>query len=185
MLVVNIIQKIGYQTQTPNVADPASVNAYYTRLNLPKNSTFFQNGVEYAEFRQNRTFDDLLHPVDRNRWGMTAPTVNAYYNPSGNEIVFPAGIMQMPVFNAELPEYVNYGAFGAVAGHELTHAFDNHGAKYDERGVLRDWWDNTTQSHFDKKTKCFVDQYQNFTVPGLDGEPLHVNGILTLGEYSL
>jgi endothelin-converting enzyme len=113
---------------------------------------------------------------------MTAPTVNAYYSPSGNEIVFPAGIMQLPVFGDELPEYVSYGAFGSVAGHELTHGFDNNGAHYDETGKYADWWDNTTLSNFNKKTKCFVDQYQAFTIPGLDGKPLHVNGKLTLGE---
>ena len=85
---------------------------------------------------------------------MTASTVNAYYNPSGNEIVFPAGIMQLPVFSSELPEYVSYGSFGAVAGHELTHGFDDNGSQYDERGVLRNWWDNSTKRNFDDEEKA-------------------------------
>jgi endothelin-converting enzyme len=114
---------------------------------------------------------------------MSAPTVNAYFSPSGNEIVFPAGIMQLPVFSSKLPEYISYGSFGAVAGHELTHGFDNHGSQYDENGVLNSWWDNKTTTQFDKKTQCFVDQYSKFSVPGLDaGEVVHVNGKLTLGE---
>lgn len=113
---------------------------------------------------------------------MSAPTVNAYYSPSGNEIVFPAGIMQLPVFSDVLPEYVSYGAFGAVAGHELTHGFDNNGAHYDENGRYSDWWDNTTVANFDKKTKCFVEQYGKYSIPGLDGKPLNVNGKLTQGE---
>jgi len=129
-----------------------------------------------------KSWNDLLKPVDRARWDMSAATVNAYYNPSGNEIVFPAGIMQLPVFGDALPEYVSYGAFGSVAGHELTHGFDNNGAHYDENGKYADWWDNATLANFDKKTQCFVDQFNKFTITGNDGKPLHVNGKLTLGE---
>jgi endothelin-converting enzyme len=180
--VVNIIQKVGYQTKDPDISNPESVFNYYTNLKVTKNTTYFENGRAYADFARHRSWNDLLKPVNRNRWGMTSPTVNAYYSPSGNEIVFPAGIMQLPVFSADLPEYVSYGAFGAVAGHELTHGFDNHGSHFDENGVLRDWWDNTTLTNFDKKSQCFVDQFAKFTEVGLDGENLHVNGKLTLGE---
>jgi endothelin-converting enzyme len=113
---------------------------------------------------------------------MTVPTVNAYYNPPGNEIVFPAGIMQFPVFDVDSPAYVSYGAFGSVAGHELSHAFDSTGRHYDQNGNLTDWWSDETVDAFQKRAQCFVDQYANFTVPGPDDKPLHVNGRLTLGE---
>jgi endothelin-converting enzyme len=149
---------------------------------LTVSNNYFENGRALSKFGREKSWRELPLPVDRARWSMSAPTVNAYYNPSGNEIVFPAGIMQLPVFGEGLPEYVSYGAFGAVAGHELTHGFDNNGAHYDENGKYADWWDNTTTVNFDKKTECFVDQYAKFTVPGLDGQPLHVNGRLTLGE---
>jgi endothelin-converting enzyme len=146
-------------------------------------NNYFDNGRSYFVFGSRIGWNDLLKPVDRNRWGMSAPTVNAYFSPSGNEIVFPAGILQLPVFSSDLPEYVSYGAFGAVAGHELTHGFDDHGSQYDENGILRSWWDNSTIKRFEEKTKCFVDQFEKFTVPGLEpGEVLHVNGKLTLGE---
>ena len=109
--------------------------------------------------------------------------MNAYYNPAGNEIVFPAGIMQGPVFyGPDVPQYLTYGAFAAVAGHELSHAFDNNGAEYDETGRLRKWWTKETKAAFDNKTSCFVDQYSKYTIKGPDNKELHVNGKLTLGE---
>ena len=114
---------------------------------------------------------------------MTADTVNAYYNPAGNEIVFPAGIMQPPVFyDPSLPQYLSYGAFGAISGHELSHAFDSSGRHYDEIGNFTDWWDNQTVAAFQNKAQCFIDQYSEFTVLDPNGEALHVNGKLTLGE---
>jgi endothelin-converting enzyme len=113
---------------------------------------------------------------------MSASTVNAYYSPNLNEIVFPAGIMQPPMFSGDLPDYISYGSFGAIAGHELTHGFDDHGAKYDANGKLRDWWDTFTTSNFDKKTQCFDKQYSKYFVIGPDGDKIYVNGKLTLGE---
>ena len=114
---------------------------------------------------------------------MTADTVNAYYNPPGNEIVFPAGIMQKPVFYAPtVPQYLSYGAFGSVSGHELSHAFDSTGRHYDETGNYTNWWDPSTVSAFQEKAQCFIDQYSDFTVSNPDGDPLNVNGRLTLGE---
>jgi endothelin-converting enzyme len=104
------------------------------------------------------------------------------YNPPGNEIVFPAGIMQFPVFDVNVPEYLSYGAFGSVAGHELSHAFDSTGRHYDENGNYTDWWTPATVAAFEKRAECFVSQYGNFTIDGPDGKPLHVNGRLTLGE---
>jgi endothelin-converting enzyme len=156
------------------------LDAYYSKLSTSDN--YFDNGFAIFQFEQNRTLYNLLKPTDRDRWDMTAPTVNAYYNPPGNEIVFPAGIMQIPNFSGELPEYVSYGGFGATAGHELTHGFDDNGAKYDEIGRYRDWWDNSTTVLFEGKTTCFIKQYSEYYVEGLEGEKVPVNGKLTLGE---
>jgi endothelin-converting enzyme len=177
---VNIIQKVGFQTKNPNEENPQELNAYYSMLSVRDHH--FENGLSYLQFMQNKTWHELLKPTDRYQWGMTSPTVNAYYNPPLNEIVFPAGIMQMPVFSGELPEYVSYGGFGATAGHELTHGFDDNGSKYDDVGRYREWWDNSTTVRFENKTGCFVKQYSQYTVEGLDGERVPVNGKLTLGE---
>jgi len=124
----------------------------------------------------------LGKPVDRDQWGMTVPTVNAYYDPAANLILFPGGIMQFPVFDVNVPQYLSYGAFGSVSGHELSHAFDSTGRHYDENGTYTDWWTNSTVAGFKKRADCFVDQYSNFTVPGPENKDLHVNGRLTLGE---
>lgn len=144
---------------------------------------YFDNALSIAIFDTKREWSALGKPTNRDEWGMTADTVNAYYNPAGNEIVFPAGIMQAPVFyDPSIPQYLSYGAFGSVSGHELSHAFDSTGRHYDETGNFTDWWDNKTIESFIDKASCFVDQYYNFTVPNPNGVPLHVNGKLTLGE---
>ncbi len=117
-------------------------------------------------------------PVDRSVWGMTPPTVNAYYNPSNNEIVFPAGILQPPFFNAQADDAVNYGGIGAVIGHELTHGFDDQGRNFDAKGNLTNWWTSEDSAKFVQKAQLIVQQYDEYTV--LD--TLHVNGNLTLGE---
>jgi endothelin-converting enzyme len=178
--VENIIQKIGYSTKSPNDESPIDLESFYSLFKV--GNTFWDNSIEGFKYAANKTWYDLLAPTDRNKWEMSPPTVNAYYNPSMNEIVFPAGIMQPPYFSGELPEYVSYGSFGAIAGHELTHGFDDNGAKYDETGKLRDWWDNTTTANFDKKTQCFGDQYSKYTITGLEGEKININGKLTMGE---
>lgn len=119
--VGNIVQKIGYPTKSPNVMDPADLERYYKELAI-SNNTFFENGLAAAKFDLHNEWSKLGKPTDRDEWGMTAPTVNAYYNPPGNEIVFPAGIMQPPTFyGPSAPLYLAYGAFGAVSGHELSH----------------------------------------------------------------
>ena len=100
---------------------------------------------------------------------------------TSNEIVFPAGVMQSPMFSPDVPSYLNYGAFGAVSGHELSHAFDNNGRHYDVHGRFTDWWTNATVEAFKKRAQCFVDEYSNLTVEGARGTE-HVNGALTLGE---
>src|SRR5947199_7318271 len=99
---------------------------------------------------------------------MTPPTVNAYYNPTMNEIVFPAGILQPPFYNAKANDAVNYGGIGAVIGHELTHGFDDHGRRYDGRGNLRDWWSADDGKNFEQRADCIVQEYGKFSpVPGV------------------
>ncbi|KAH6622032.1 peptidase family M13 [Boeremia exigua] len=179
--VHNIIQKIGYPTESPNIMDPPSLENYYHSVNVSSDA-FLQNALSMLRFAIDDEWSALGKPVDRDQWGMTASTVNAYYNPPGNEIVFPAGIMQFPVFDVNVPAYMSYGAFGSVAGHELSHAFDSTGRHYDQNGNYTDWWSNSTVDSFRERAECFVNQYSNFSVPGTDGKPLHVNGRLTLGE---
>ena len=119
--VGNIVQKIGYPTKSPNVMDPSNVQKFYNKLEV-FNDKFFENQLAAAKFNVEQEWSKLGKPTDRSEWGMSASTVNAYYNPPGNEIVFPAGIMQPPVFyGPSAPLYLAYGAFGAVSGHELSH----------------------------------------------------------------
>jgi putative endopeptidase len=117
-------------------------------------------------------------PIDPEQWGMTPQTINAYYNPVRNEIVFPAAILQPPFFNLEADDAVNYGGIGAVIGHEMGHGFDDQGRQYDATGALRDWWTKNDAAEYQKRAKVLVDQFNEFEpLPGL-----HVNGELTLGE---
>jgi putative endopeptidase len=124
------------------------------------------------------SMDKIGKPVDPTEWGMTPQTVNAYYNPNRNEIVFPAGILQPPFFNMYADDAVNYGAIGMVIGHEMTHGFDNMGRQFDKDGNLRDWWTKDDSKAFEEHTKMLVDQYNKYEV--LDST--FVNGQLTLGE---
>ncbi len=125
-----------------------------------------------------RELNKLGKPIDREEWGMTPQTINAYYNPEMNEIVFPASILQPPFFDAKADDAVNYGAIGAVIGHEISHGFDDQGAQYDGKGNLRDWWTADDHKAFDAKAKAMVGQYSAYVpVPGFP-----VNGELTLGE---
>ncbi|KAI1083868.1 hypothetical protein F5B20DRAFT_353684 [Whalleya microplaca] len=178
--VNKIDQKIGYPTASPNIMDPDALQNHYSGLEIT--DSFFNNTVASNNWATKKTWSALGKPVDRGQWQMTADTVNAYYNPVGNEIVFPAGIMQFPSFAVDLPGYVSYGAFASVAGHELSHAFDDSGRNYDENGNYTNWWTNSTINEFTKRANCFVDQYDNFTIEGTNGSALHVNGELTLGE---
>ena len=117
-------------------------------------------------------------PIDPEQWGMTPQTVNAYYNPVRNEIVFPAAILQPPFFNLEADDAVNYGGIGAVIGHEMGHGFDDQGRRFDATGALRDWWTKSDETEYQKRAKILIDQFNEFEpLPGL-----HVNGALTLGE---
>jgi predicted metalloendopeptidase len=136
------------------------------------------NVMRSREVEYNRELNKLGKPIDREEWGMTPQTINAYYNPEMNEIVFPAAILQPPFFDASADDAVNYGGIGAVIGHEISHGFDDQGAQYDGDGNLRDWWTAADHKNFEAKTKMLVNQYNQF-------EPIkgyHVNGELTLGE---
>jgi putative endopeptidase len=131
-----------------------------------------------VEFEYDRRLAQLGGPIDRDEWLMTAPTVNAYYDPQLNEIVFPAGILQLPVFNPDAEGAFNYGATGATIGHEISHGFDDEGSQFDSDGNLRDWWTAEDHAKFKAKTDKLVREYNRFEpVPGF-----HVNGELTLGE---
>ncbi|MCC5855766.1 MAG: peptidase M13 [Idiomarina sp.] len=136
------------------------------------------NTLRAAEFGYNRNIADLGQPVDRERWGMTPQTVNAYYSPTANEIVFPAGILQPPFFNLEAEDAVNYGGIGAVIGHEIGHGFDDQGSRYDGDGNLRNWWTDTDREQFEARANMLVEQYSQFEpLPGLN-----VDGRVSLGE---
>lgn len=139
---------------------------------------FFSNIHSTEAWSYNYNVSRMGKPVDRTEWGMTTPTINAYYNPSNNEIVFPAAILQFPFFDFGADDAVNYGGIGAVIGHEMTHGFDDQGRQFAANGNLMDWWTKEDADKFKTRADMVVNQYNNFTV--LD--TLHVNGRLTLGE---
>jgi putative endopeptidase len=130
------------------------------------------------EFESHRQLNKIGKPVDKGEFGMSPPTVNAYYNPSMNDINFPAGILQPPFYDPNATDAENYGHIGAVVGHELTHGFDDEGRQFDANGNLKDWWTPEDAKKFEGKTDCEVKEYGDFAVPG----DVHVNGKLTLGE---
>lgn len=130
------------------------------------------------EWSYNDNVNRMGQPVDKTEWGMTPPTINAYYNPSNNEIAFPAGILQFPFFDEKADDAVNYGGIAAVIGHELTHGFDDEGRQYAADGNLKDWWTADDAKKFTERADKVVDQYNAFVV----NDSLHVNGKLTLGE---
>jgi putative endopeptidase len=149
----------------------------YTTLKVSKND-LYGNITRATAFEYQRSLDKLGKPVDRTEWGMTPQTVNAYYNPSMNEIVFPAAILQPPFFDLNADDAVNYGGIGAVIGHEIGHGFDDQGATFDGDGVLKNWWTPQDLTAFKAKTKALVAQYNSFKV----FPDLAVNGEFTLGE---
>ncbi|MEY4966433.1 MAG: hypothetical protein RL274_2016 [Pseudomonadota bacterium] len=159
--------KIGYPTKWRDYSDLQIVRG-----------DLIGNVQRAAIYEWNRDVARINQPVDRLEWGMTPSTINAYYNPSLNEIVFPAGILQAPFFDANADDAVNYGAIGAVIGHEISHGFDDQGSKYDAKGVFQDWWTKEDRANFDARTAALVKQYDAYEpLPGL-----HVIGKNTLGE---
>jgi endothelin-converting enzyme/putative endopeptidase len=131
-----------------------------------------------TRFEIDRNMNKIGKPVDKKEWGMTPPTVNAYYSPAQNNINFPAGILQPPFYDNKMDDAVNFGGIGAVIGHELTHGFDDQGAKFDATGNLRDWWTKQDKDEFEKRTTCISDEYDKFVAV----DDVHVKGRLTLGE---
>jgi len=125
-----------------------------------------------------RRLSKIGKPLDRSEWGMTPPTVNAYYDPQMNDINFPAGVLQPPLYDSKIDDAPNYGDTGGTIGHELTHGFDDEGSQFDAKGNLKSWWTKADREKFDQRTKCVSDQYSQYVVT----EEVHINGELTKGE---
>ena len=149
----------------------------YTALEIRK-GPYVENAFRANTFEFNRQLNKVGKPVDRGEWDMSPPTVNAYYNPQLNEIVFPAGILQPPYFNFQADDAVNYGAMGSIIGHEMTHGFDDEGRQFDAQGNLKDWWTPEDQKNFETRGDCIVKQFEGFSVE----DKLHENGKLVEGE---
>jgi endothelin-converting enzyme/putative endopeptidase len=149
----------------------------YSKLSISPGDAL-ANSLHANEFEVQRQIAKIGKPVDRLEWGMTPPTVNAYYSPPRNEIVFPAGILQPPFYANQADDAVNFGGIGSVIGHELTHGFDDQGRKYDAQGNLRDWWTAEDAKGFEERAGCIADEYSGFTAV----DDLKLNGKLTLGE---
>ena len=161
------IKKIGYPDKWRD----------YSKVTIHRN-TYFENRQSAAKNEFQYQISKVGKPVDKTEWGMTPPTINAYYNPTFNEIVFPAGILQFPFFDLSADDAINYGGIGMVIGHEMTHGFDDQGAQYDKDGNLKNWWSKTDSLKFVAKSNRVINLYNSFTV--LD--TLHVKGALTNGE---
>jgi len=149
----------------------------YSKLEISRDS-YVKNVMNSDKFDFDYMMNKVGKPVDKQEWHMTPQTINAYYNPNMNEIVFPAAILQPPFFNKDADAAINYGAIGAIIGHEMTHGFDDEGRQFDKNGNLKDWWTKEDADNFIKQTNVLVDQYNSFKI--LDS--LHVDGKLTLGE---
>jgi endothelin-converting enzyme/putative endopeptidase len=139
---------------------------------------YFGNASRSYRFEDARRWNKLGKPVDLNEWGMTPPTVNAYFNPQMNDINFPAGVLQPPLYDPKLDDAPNYGNTGATIGHELTHAFDDEGRQFDAKGNLRDWWTQTDAKGFEDRINCIRDQYADYIIV----DDIHINSKLTSGE---
>ena len=163
---------------TPKIGYPARWRDY-TALTVAADD-LIGNAARAAAFELDRELGKLGGPVDRDEWFMSPQTVNAYYNPGMNEIVFPAAILQPPFFDPEADDAVNYGGIGAVIGHEIGHGFDDQGSKYDGRGALQDWWTPADRAAFEQLTGRLIDQYSALEPKNTPGH--HVNGALTIGE---
>jgi putative endopeptidase len=183
------IETLGWMTDTTKTQAETKLAAFTNKIGYPDKwrdystlniqpGPFLNNVLAVRQYENRRNLARIGQPVDRTEWGMTPPTVNAYYSPSMNEIVFPAGILQPPFFDPNADDAVNYGGMGAVIGHEMTHGFDDQGAQYDAQGNLRNWWSTSDLEKFKRGTGLVASQFDSYTV--LDN--VHVNGKLTLGE---
>ncbi|KAF5373184.1 hypothetical protein D9758_001653 [Tetrapyrgos nigripes] len=172
--------KVGFPL-SPDTRDPASIANYY-RLVQGDEDKFFENVLSAESSDKFKAWLQLGKQRDPDSWEMYPSMVNAYFNPPANEIVFPAGILQPPFFNKDWPSYMSYGAFGHVASHELTHAFDSAGRLYNQDGKLEQWWTNETSDGFNEKQDCIVKQFSEYTIDDGKGGKVHVNGNLTSGE---
>jgi putative endopeptidase len=163
---------------TPKIGHPDEFKDYSALSTDP--TDLVGNARRALSVAMDRELDKLGKPIDRGEWYMTPQTVNAYYNPTMNEIVFPAAILQPPFFNPDADDAVNYGAIGAVIGHEIGHGFDDQGSQYDGTGQLNNWWTDDDRAAFEKLTGALIEQYNALSPDGADGQP--VNGALTIGE---
>jgi endothelin-converting enzyme/putative endopeptidase len=162
-----VLNKIGYPEKWRD----------YSSIKIARDD-YFGNVERATEFESRRELAKIGKPVDRLEWQMTPPTVNAYYDPQMNDINFPAGVLQPPLFDPKLDDAPNYGNTGATIGHELTHGFDDEGRQFDAKGDLKDWWAKTDAPEFEQRAKCVSDQYSQYTVV----DDIKINGKLTLGE---
>ena len=149
----------------------------YSTLNIDR-GPYVLNVIRANQFLVKRDLNKIGKPIDRSEWGMTPQTINAYYDPSMNNLNIPAGILQAPFFDPNAPAAVNYGAIGFVMGHEMTHGFDDQGAQFDGHGNLKNWWTPSDLSKFKQATQCIIDQFSQYVVNG----DLHVQGKLVVGE---
>lgn len=169
--LASMVIKVGYPDQWPQ-------DKYSLSLTSPEDGGLFvDNVLTISKAEQDYAFETRHDPVDREEWGMTPQTVNAYYNPGNNEIVFPAGILCFPFYNADAKPVANLGGIGTVIGHEITHAFDTNGSQYDEKGNLRDWWTAKDKEKFNELSQKVIDYYDTMKVNGMN-----VNGTLTVTE---
>jgi endothelin-converting enzyme/putative endopeptidase len=163
---------------TNNVGSPKKWRDY-GKLTIARDD-FFGNATRTAQLTYSQRIEKIGKATDKTEWGMTTPTVNAFYSPQNNSINFPAGILQTPFFDPRRDMALNYGGVGAVIGHEMTHGFDDQGRKFDGDGNLRDWWTPTDGAEFEKRAACIANEYSSFTAV----DDVKLNGRLTLGENS-
>src|SRR5467141_4383329 len=149
----------------------------YSNLTIARDDAF-GNALRATEFESRRQLAKIGKPVDRGEWLITPATVDAYYNPSMNDINFPAGVLQPPLYDAKLDDAPNYGDTGGTIGHELTHGFDDEGSQFDAKGNLKNWWKEEDRKKFDERTKCVSDQYSQYVMV----DEVYINGELTKGE---
>jgi putative endopeptidase len=183
------IEKLDWMSPATKEKAIIKLNAFTKKIGYPDKwkkyddvtidkGAFYANMQSISKHNYKEMIDKVNKPVDKTEWGMTPPTLNAYYNPSYNEIVFPAGILQYPFFDKDADDAINYGGIGMVIGHEMTHGFDDQGSQYDKDGNLNVWWTKEDNDKFKAKTQSVAKQYDAYTVLG----NMHVNGNLTLGE---